>query len=93
MPTWTTIISWLIIGALAGSLTSNIMGRAKRGHSRLSNLGVGLIGALIGGAIFQLFNVDLALGQISVSLQDLLAALLGSLLFLGGLRLYKTRKA
>ena len=93
MPAWTTVVTWLIVGALAGSLTASLMGRTRRGHSRLSSLAVGLIGALIGGTLFRLLGIDLGLGKIAVSAQDLLAAFVGSLIFLAGVRLYKTRKS
>jgi uncharacterized membrane protein YeaQ/YmgE (transglycosylase-associated protein family) len=84
------IITWLIVGGLVGSLTGMFMMRQRRGFGPLGNLGVGLIGALIGGMIFSLFNINLGLGAISVSLEDLVAALLGSLLFL--LILYVVRR-
>ena len=93
MPSWTTLVTWLIVGALAGSLTSTLLRRAKRGHGLISNLGVGLVGALIGGALFRLLKIDLGLGDIAVSAQDLISALVGSLIFLAGVRLYKTRKS
>ena len=48
----------------------------------LMNLGIGLVGALIGGSIFRWFNIDLGLGDLAISFQDLLAAFLGSLTFL-----------
>ena len=93
MPSWTTLVTWLIVGALAGSFTASLMGRNKSGRNRLANLGVGLAGALIGGALFRLFGIDLGLGDISVSAQDLVSAFAGSLILLAGMRLYRTRKA
>ncbi len=56
------IIVWLIVGALAGSFTGMVVKRAKEGFGRFTNLGIGLIGALIGGSIFRAFNIDLGLG-------------------------------
>ena len=76
------IITWLIVGGLAGSLAGMFFVRQRRGFGPLGNLGVGLIGALIGGLIFSVFNIDLGLGVIAVTLEDLVAALAGSLLFL-----------
>lgn len=77
------IVVWLIVGALAGSLTGMVVRRKKQGFGRVQNLVIGLVGALIGGAIFNLFNINLGLGQIAVSVEDLLAAFLGSLILLG----------
>ena len=87
------IIIWLIVGALAGSLTGLVVKRKKEGYGRYTNLGVGLIGALIGGAIFNVFHIDLGLGQLSISFEDLLAAFLGSLLFLSVIWLVKKWRA
>jgi uncharacterized membrane protein YeaQ/YmgE (transglycosylase-associated protein family) len=41
-----------------------------------------MVGALIGGSLFRLFKIDLGLGELAVSLEDLIAALVGSLIFL-----------
>ena len=76
------IIVWLIVGALAGSLTGVVVKGTKRGFGALANLGVGLMGALIGGSIIRAFNIDLGWGDLAISFQDLLAAFLGSLIFL-----------
>ena len=76
------IIVWLVVGALAGSLTGIVVKGTKKGFGPLTNLGIGLVGALIGGFIFRAFNIDLGLGDLSISFQELLAAFLGSLIFL-----------
>jgi uncharacterized membrane protein YeaQ/YmgE (transglycosylase-associated protein family) len=56
--------------------------RSRRGFGHLANLGLGLVGAVVGGFLFDLLRIDLGLANISVSLQDIVAALVGSLLFL-----------
>lgn len=76
------VIVWLIIGALAGSLTGMLMKREKKGFGLFSNLLIGLIGALIGGFLFDLLNINLGLGQLTISFEDLIAAFAGSLIFL-----------
>ena len=77
------VIGWLVAGILAGSLTGVLVKRSREGFGRLANIGIGLIGALIGGSLFQIFNINIgSLAEISVSLQDLVAAFLGSLIFL-----------
>lgn len=90
------LVVWLIVGMLAGSLTGLVVTRKKEGFGRYANLGVGLAGALIGGFLFDLLRVDLGLANISVSLQDLLSAFVGSLLFLAALvygrRWYRERR-
>jgi len=56
------------------------------------NLGVGLIGALVGGAIFDVLNIDLGLGELKVSFEDLIAAFLGSVIFLLGIWMVRKRR-
>jgi uncharacterized membrane protein YeaQ/YmgE (transglycosylase-associated protein family) len=76
------VVVWLIVGALAGSLAGMAVTRKKEGFGRYANLGVGLVGALIGGFVFDLLKVDLGLANIAVSVEDVLSAFVGSLLFL-----------
>jgi uncharacterized membrane protein YeaQ/YmgE (transglycosylase-associated protein family) len=74
-------IVWLVIGALAGNLTGRLVTFKKEGLGRWTNLGVGMVGALVGGLIFRIFHINLGLGDIKVTFEDLIAAFLGSLLF------------
>lgn len=80
--TLASLIVWLIVGALAGSLAGRLVTWSKRGFGHLTNLGLGMVGALLGGVLFRLFHIDLGLEQIQVSAKDLVSALLGSLLLL-----------
>ena len=75
------IIVWLIIGCLAGTLAGRLVTFKKVGLGRWTNLAVGLIGALIGGGVFKVFHIDLGLGEIKLTFEDLIAAFLGSVLF------------
>ena len=56
--------------------------RSRKGFGRAANIGIGLVGALVGGFFCKIFNIDLGLRNIVVSFEDLVAAFLGSLLFL-----------
>jgi uncharacterized membrane protein YeaQ/YmgE (transglycosylase-associated protein family) len=76
------IIVWLIVGALAGSLTGAIVMRKREGFGRYINLGIGLVGALIGGLIFNFFEIDLGLRDLAITFEDLISAFAGSLIFL-----------
>ena len=76
------IIVWLIVGAIAGSVTGTVVKRKKQGFGTLSNLGIGLVGAVIGGVLFNLLRIDFGMSKIQISLQDLVSAFAGSLLFL-----------
>jgi uncharacterized membrane protein YeaQ/YmgE (transglycosylase-associated protein family) len=76
------IIVWLIVGALAGTLAGRLVTMKKEGLGRWTNVGVGLVGALIGGGLFKVFHIDLGLGEIKITFEDLIAAFAGSLLFI-----------
>lgn len=77
------IVVWIFVGVLAGSVAGMLVKRRREGFGRINNLGVGMVGAIIGGSLFRLFKIDLGLGEFAVSLEDLIAALVGSLIFLG----------
>ena len=76
------ILVWLIVGTLAGSLAGLAVTRTKKGFGKLANLGLGLVGAVIGGFVFDVLKIDFGLANVSISLQDILSAFVGSLLFL-----------
>lgn len=76
------VIVWLIVGTLAGNLTGILIKGRRKGFGQASNIAIGLVGALIGGSIFNLLGIDLGLGELAISFQDLVAAFLGSLVFL-----------
>ena len=76
------IIVWLIIGALAGTLAGRLITFTKRGFGFWVNTGVGMVGALVGGFLFRLFHIDLGLGEIKITFEDLISAFAGSLLWI-----------
>ena len=78
------LIVWLIVGGLAGSLVGMIVTFKKEGLGRWTNLGVGLGGAVIGGVLFNILRIDLGLGELKVSFEDLVSAFVGSLILLIG---------
>ncbi len=90
--TLSDLIVWLVIGGLAGSLAGMLVTAKWEGLGRWTSLGVGLVGALIGGAIFRVFNIASGLESVSISLRDVLAAVVGSLIFLAVLWLLRMRK-
>ena len=57
MPSINQIVVWIIIGLLGGSLAGLIITRERKGFGILRNLGVGLVGALVGGLVFRLFGI------------------------------------
>lgn len=48
------ICGWLVLGAIAGWLASLLAGTKKLGL--LANIGIGVLGSIIGGAIFSLLG-------------------------------------
>ena len=89
--TWADVITWLLVGLLAGPLAGMLVKGSKAGFGRLGNLGVGLVGALVGGVVFTWVPVLRPLAAISVDLEDVVAALVGCLLFLLALRFVRNR--
>jgi uncharacterized membrane protein YeaQ/YmgE (transglycosylase-associated protein family) len=89
--TLSEIIVWLIVGALVGTLIGRLVTRQKAGFGVWKNLGVGLVGALIGGVIFKLFKIEL-FKDIAISVHDIVAAAIGSVIFLLILAILKKRK-
>jgi uncharacterized membrane protein YeaQ/YmgE (transglycosylase-associated protein family) len=91
--TWAKLIVWLIVGALSGSLGGTVVTGKWAGLGRWSSLGVGLVGALIGGLIFSLFGIWPGLDAIAISLRDIIAAFVGSLIFLLVLWIVRTSRS
>ena len=44
------IIVWLIIGALSGTLAGRLVTFSKQGFGFWTNIGLGMLGAVVGGA-------------------------------------------
>ncbi len=68
------IITWIIFGALAGWLSSKIM-KTDAQQGALANIVVGIVGAMIGGFIFNLLGGSDVTG---FNLYSLLVAVVGS---------------
>src|SRR6516165_8312201 len=73
------VVVWIIVGGFAGTLAGRVVTLKKEGLGRWMNFLVGIVGALLGGALFKLFRVDFGLGDLKVTFEDLIAAFLGSL--------------
>lgn len=77
------LLSWLILGALAGWLASSVV--RGRGYGCLGNTIVGLIGAVIGGYLASLLNIS----GVFHFWGSLLIAFLGACVFVFVLQLLK----
>ncbi|MBX9758304.1 MAG: GlsB/YeaQ/YmgE family stress response membrane protein [Beijerinckiaceae bacterium] len=78
------VLTWLLVGMAGGSLAALALTRNAWGFGLFRNLLLGVSGALVGGVCFSLFNLFPNLDRISISLRDLLAAFLGSLVVFFG---------
>ncbi len=76
------LIIWIIVGGFAGSVVGAVVRGKKEGYGRWKNFAIGLVGAVIGGVIFNVFRIDLGLGDLAITFEDLVSALLGSFLLL-----------
>jgi uncharacterized membrane protein YeaQ/YmgE (transglycosylase-associated protein family) len=72
---------WIIIGIIAGFLAKNVMREGPQGL--FGDLVVGVIGAFVGGWIFNYFG---RAGVTGLNLGSLLVAFVGAVVFLWGLR-------
>ena len=89
VPSVDQLIVWIVVGLLGGSLAGLLVTWDRAGLGFLRNLGVGLVGALVGGLIFRLFGLLPDLDKIAISLRDIVAALVGSLLVLAAFWLWQ----
>ena len=74
-----SIIAWIIIGALAGWIASMIMNTNEE-QGALGNIVVGILGALIGGWVLDLFTSGNHTSGFNIG--TLLTAILGSVILL-----------
>lgn len=85
------IVTWLIIGLIAGYLSSLLI-RGDRRVSPFTAVAVGLVGALLGGVLFSFLRIPIspALNDgVTLRYIDIIVAFVGALLFLvvlGGTR-------
>ncbi|NJC40970.1 putative membrane protein YeaQ/YmgE (transglycosylase-associated protein family) [Brevundimonas alba] len=77
-------IAWIVIGIIAGWLAEQIMGR---NHGLLTNLIVGIVGALIGGFLYNTLGGDAGGNWII----GIIVATLGAIVLLFLLGLVKRR--
>lgn len=80
-----TIITWIILGALAGWIASMITGSNAEVNGWM-NVIVGIIGAFIGGLALQLLGVSTTSG---FNLGSLLTAILGAVILLSLVKAFR----
>lgn len=94
MPSLDQFVVWIVVGLLGGSLAGLIITWDRKGFGLLRNLAVGLVGALVGGLIFRMLGLLPGLDKYAISLRDVVAAVVGSLLVLTALWVWqRSRKS
>ena len=83
------LFSWVVFGALAGWLASKVMGDPN-GRGCLTNIMVGVAGAVLGGAIITLISGKDWVTKFNVP--SLAVAVVGSVALVGALRLVGKRE-
>lgn len=81
-------LAWLIVGALAGWLASIVM-KTNRRQGLLLDIVVGIVGAFIGGFLFNQFG---ATGITGFNIWSVLVAFVGAVVLLAVIRLLTGQK-
>ena len=71
------IISWVILGLIAGFIGGKIVN--KQGQGFWLNIALGIIGALVGGFLFDLFGAS---GVTGFNIYSMIVAVVGSVVVL-----------
>jgi uncharacterized membrane protein YeaQ/YmgE (transglycosylase-associated protein family) len=72
-----SFIAWIVLGLVAGFIASKIVN--KSGEGMLLDIILGIVGAVIGGYLFQTFGMA---GVTGVNLYSILVAVVGAIVFL-----------
>ena len=72
-----SIIAWIVLGLIAGFIASKIVNKAGEGF--FLDIVLGIIGAVVGGWLFQLFGAS---GVTGLNLYSLLVAVSGAVIIL-----------
>ncbi len=81
-------LAWLIVGAIAGWLASMVM-KTNRQQGLLMDILVGIIGAFIGGFLFNQFGTS---GVTGFNVWSIFVAFTGAVVLLALIRLFSGRR-
>jgi uncharacterized membrane protein YeaQ/YmgE (transglycosylase-associated protein family) len=68
------IVSWIILGLIAGFIGSKIVGRQGQGF--WLDIALGIVGALVGGFLFSLFGAS---GVTGLNIYSMIVAVVGAI--------------
>lgn len=86
------LVIWVVVGGLLGWIASMIMGTNDR-QGRMLNVAVGILGAFLGGWLVSGFFGTSSINQGDFSLVGLLVSLLGAVILLALVKLFRLRPA
>jgi len=72
-----SIVTWLVLGLISGFIGSKIVDKHSAGL--IGNIAVGIVGALVGGFLFQMFGSH---GVTGLNLWSIVVAVAGSVVLL-----------
>jgi uncharacterized membrane protein YeaQ/YmgE (transglycosylase-associated protein family) len=72
-----SFIAWIVLGLIAGFIASKIVN--KSGEGMILDIILGIVGAVVGGYLFQTFGMP---GVTGVNLYSILVAVVGAVVFL-----------
>jgi uncharacterized membrane protein YeaQ/YmgE (transglycosylase-associated protein family) len=72
-----SILAWIVLGLIAGFIGSKLVN--KSGEGVVLDIALGIVGAVVGGWLFNFFGAS---GVSGVNLYSLLVAVIGSILVL-----------
>lgn len=72
-----TILAWIVLGLVAGFIASKVVN--KSGDGLVLDIGLGVVGAIVGGWLFNTFGMA---GVSGLNLYSLLVAVLGAVVVL-----------
>jgi uncharacterized membrane protein YeaQ/YmgE (transglycosylase-associated protein family) len=83
-----SVIGWIILGLIAGYIASRIVD--KSGEGMMLDIALGIIGALVGGMLFNFFGVP---GVTGLNIYSLLVAVVGAIVVLALYHMLTGRRA
>ena len=83
-----SIISWIILGLIAGFIGSKLVDR--RGQGFWLDIALGIIGAIVGGFLFEFFG---GTGITGLNIWSMIVAIVGSVVVLAIYNALATRRA
>lgn len=83
-----SILAWIVVGIIAGWLARMVI-RGEGPAGLLGDLVIGVVGAVVGGWIFNAFGHP---GATGVNIGSIIVAFVGALVVLGLMRLFTGRR-